>query len=116
MTLPDYVGIPERLEVLEHLMGVDLYRDFDQDKIWRAAFSGEKSGVSDHNRMVERHDSKYGYYWPSYDSAGDSDRQNFFKFPLGPEFPGRSNPGAFKHDGGEMIFSLPNRLQAYMLA
>lgn len=72
--------------------------------------------MSDHNRMVERHDSKYGWYWPSYDSAGDSDRQNFFRFPLGPRFPGGENAGAFEHDGGEIVFSRPNRLQAYMLA
>jgi serine/threonine-protein kinase len=116
VTFPDYIGVPERLETLERLLSVDLLADFEQDKLWRAAFSGEKSGVSDHNRMVERHDAKYGYYWPSYDSAGDFNRQNFFKFPLGPEFPDRNNLGAFKHDGGEMIFSLPNGLQAYMLA
>lgn len=114
VTLPDFQGIPTRLEVLERLMGVDLRGDFERDRLWRAAF--KKSGVSDHNRMVERHDAKYGYYWPSYDSAGDADRQNFFRFPIGPEFPGQENRGAFKHDGGEMIFSLPNGLQGYMLA
>ena len=114
VTFPDFAGIPERLDVLERLMGVDLKGDFDHDRLWRAAF--KSSGVSDHNRMVERHDSKYGYYWPSYDSAGDSDRQNFFKFPLGPEFSGGQNRGAFKHDGGEMIFSIPNGFQAYMLS
>jgi hypothetical protein len=116
VTLPDYVGIPEKQSTLEKLVGVNLLDNYQNDRLWRAAFSGKKSGVSDHNRMVERHDSKYGWYWPSYDSAGDSDRQNFFRFPLGPKFDGRQNLGAFEHDGGEIIFSLPNRLQAYMLA
>lgn len=115
VTLPEYVGIPEKLSVLERLLGVDVEENFKNDRLSRAGFSGEKSGVSDHNRIVERHDSKYGYYWPSIDSAGDSDRKNFFNFPLGPKRPGRPNLGAFDHDGGEIIFSLPNGLQAYML-
>ncbi len=116
VTLPDYQGIPERVGTLERLLGVDLQANFDNDRIWRAGFSGKKSGVSDHNRIVERQDARYGYYWPSYDSAGDQERQNFSRFPLGPKFPGRQNFGAFDHDGGEFIFSLPNGLQGYMLA
>jgi serine/threonine-protein kinase len=116
VTLPDYVGIPKQQSDLEKLVGVNLWENYQEDRLWRAAFSGKKSGVSDHNRMVERHDSKYGWYWPSYDSAGDSDRQNFFRYPLGPRFPNSENFGAFEHDGGEIVFSLPNRLQAYMLA
>lgn len=116
VTLPDYQGIPERVNVLERLLSVDLQANFDNDRIWRAGFSGKKSGVSDHNRIVERHDARYGYYWPSYDSAGDQERQNFSRFPLGPKFPNRQNLGAFDHDGGEFIFSLPNGLQGYMLA
>ncbi len=116
VTLPDYVGIPEQLGVLERLLGVDALADFENNREWRAGFSGEKSGVSDHNRMVARHDARYGYYWPSFDSAGDSERQNHAKYPLGPKFPGREHPGEFDHDGGEMIFSLPNHLQGYMLS
>lgn len=116
VTLPDYIGIPDQLGVLERLLGVDALADFDNDREWRAGFSGEKSGVSDHNRMVARHDARYGYYWPSFDSAGDSGAQNHARSPLGPKFPGRDQPGAFDHDGGEMIFSLPNHLQAYMLS
>ncbi|TVQ01855.1 MAG: hypothetical protein EA381_04495 [Planctomycetaceae bacterium] len=115
VTFPDFVGIPENLATLERLLGVDIRRNFRDGKLVRAAFSGNKSGVSDHNRMVERHDARYGYYWPSYDSAGDSGRQNFFRFPLGPKLNGDDQPAAFDHDGGEMIFSLPNHLQGYML-
>ena len=116
VTLPDYQGVPERVSTLERLLGVDMPANFDNDRLWRAGFSSKKSGVSDHNRIVERHDARYGYYWPSYDSAGDEGRQNFFRFPLGPKFPGRRNLGSFDHDGGEFIFSLPNGLQGYMLA
>src|SRR5262249_14790874 len=43
-------------------------------------------------------------------------RGNLFVFPLGPEFDGNSfERQAFKHDGGEIIFALPNGLQGYML-
>ena len=114
VTFPDHQGIPNHVSQLEQLLGVNLQHNFDNDRLWRAGFS--ESGVSDHNRIVERHDARYGYFWPSYDSGGDEDRQNFSRFPLGPKFPGRENHGAFDHDGGEFIFSLPNGLQGYMLA
>src|SRR5262245_36203108 len=61
--------------------------------------------------MIERHEGAHGYYWKSYDFASSVGRQNLFTFPLGPA-PG---PRTFQHDGGEIIFRLPNGLQAYML-
>ena len=72
------------------------------DRVWRAGFND--SGVSNHNRVVERHASRYGAYWKSYDFAGSKNERNIFTHPL-----------SFKHDGGEIIFSLPNGLQAYFL-
>ena len=56
------------------------------------------------NRVVERHSSKYGAYWKSYDFAGSVDTQNVF-----------NNPLTFTQDGGEVIFNLPNGLQAYFI-
>jgi len=49
--------------------------------------------------------------WRSYDFATNTNRQNLFEHPVGP------NAGAisFQPSGGEMIFNLPNGLQAYML-
>lgn len=114
-TLPGHVGLPDTQQRLEQLLGVNLVGDFDRDRIMRAGMSGEKSGVSDHNRIVERHDMQHGYYWISYDSAGSGERHNHGNFPLGPKFPGRESRAAFDHDGGEIIFSLPNGLQAYVL-
>ncbi|RKU26741.1 hypothetical protein C6499_12785, partial [Candidatus Poribacteria bacterium] len=70
--------------------------------VWRAGFND--SGVSRHNRVVERHTSRYGAYWKSYDFAGSAESQNIFTHPLD-----------FTHDGGEIIFNLPNGLQAYLL-
>ncbi len=72
-------------------------------RVWRAGFN--ESGVSINNRIVERHKSRYGAYWKSYDFAGNVGTQNIFTHPLD-----------FTHDGGEIIFNLPNGLQAYYLS
>ena len=72
-------------------------------RVWRAGF--KNSGVSNHNRVVERHTSRYGAYWKSYDFAGSAGRQNILTHPLN-----------FTHDGGEVIFNLPNGLQGYYLS
>ncbi|RKU12990.1 hypothetical protein C6503_16470 [Candidatus Poribacteria bacterium] len=72
-------------------------------RVWRAGFS--ESGVSSNNRVVERHEYRYGVYWKSYDFAGNVGTQNIFTHPLD-----------FTHDGGEIIFNLPNGLQAYYLS
>ena len=72
-------------------------------RVLRAGFNN--SGVSNNNRMVERHTSRYGAYWKSYDFAGSVGAQNIFTHPLN-----------FNHDGGEAIFNLPNGLQGYYLA
>ncbi len=72
-------------------------------RVWRAGFND--SGVSNHNRVVERHTFQHGAYWKSYDFAGSVGIQNIFTHPL-----------SFEHDGSEIIFNLPNGLQAYYLA
>lgn len=88
--------------------GIDLAGDIANFVAQRAAF--QKSGVSQNNRLIERHPSRSGYFWTSYDFAGNRDHQSLFDFPLGPSTEG------FHHDGGETIFSLPNGFQAYYLA
>jgi hypothetical protein len=74
----------------------------------RAGF--QNSGVSKHNRLIERHTIPTGYFWTSYDFKGDRPEQSLFVHPLGPD-----GHDAFKADGGESIFSLPNGFQAYYL-
>jgi hypothetical protein len=60
--------------------------------------------VSQNNRVLERHVSTYGAYWKSFDFRTNLGGQNIFSNPL------HLNPA-----GGEIIFNLPNGLQAYFL-
>ncbi len=109
-----FLFIPEYVDELEKRLNVDFSRNYHEDRLARAGFA--TSGVSNGNRLVERHTAAHGYYWKSYDFADKGASGNLFRFPLGPVFEGNDYPNlAFKHDGGEMIFSLPNGLQAYML-
>jgi hypothetical protein len=107
--------LPTNDAALEKQLHIDATRNILEETVKRAAFV--KSGVSQHNRMIERHDSPYGAYWKSYDFASSNGRQNLFEFPLGPDSTviSRWQSRSFKHDGGEIIFNLPNGLQGYLL-
>ena len=101
----DLLSLPLTDRALETRLGVDVLRNISSApgvRVWRAGFNN--SGVSNNNRMVERHASQHGAYWKSYDFAGNVGTQNIFNHPL-----------AFTHDGGEVIFNLPNGLQGYYL-
>ena len=102
----DMLGLPQTDHQLETRLEVNVaenIRNAPGRRVWRAGFND--SGVSNHNRVVERHASRYGAYWKSYDFAGSTDEAVIsFTHPL-----------SFKHDGGEIIFNLPNGLQAYFL-
>ncbi len=101
----DLLSLPLTDGELETRLGVDVgrnLRDAPGVRVWRAGFNN--SGVSNHNRVVERHAFRDGAYWKSYDFAGSVGTQNIFNHPL-----------AFTHDGGEVIFNLPNGLQGYYL-
>ena len=101
----DLLSLPLTDRELETRLEVDVARNLVNApgvRVWRAGFNN--SGVSNNNRVVERHTSRYGAYWKSYDFAGSVGTQNIFTHPL-----------AFTHDGGEAIFNLPNGLQGYYL-
>ena len=101
----DILDLPLTDRELEAELDVDVVeniRNAAGKRVWRAGFND--SGVSNHNRIVERHLSRYGAYWKSYDFAGSVGSKNIFTHPLN-----------FTHDGGEIIFNLPNGLQAYYL-
>ncbi len=106
--------LPESLAELETKLGVDFVRNFQHNQIKRAGTV--QSNVSRHHRIVERHASNFGYYWRSYEGDLGSERGNFLLYPLGPNFRGHPFPDqVFDYLGGEIIFSLPNGLQAYGL-
>ena len=101
----DLLSLPLTDRALETRLGIDVLRNISSApgvRVWRAGFNN--SGVSNNNRMVERHAFRDGAYWKSYDFAGNVGTQNIFTYPLD-----------FTHDGGEVIFNLPNGLQGYYL-
>ena len=101
----ELLSLPLTDRELETRLEVDVVRNLNNAPgidVWRAGFNN--SGVSNNNRMVERHASRYGAYWKSYDFAGSVGTQSIFTHPLD-----------FTHDGGEVIFNLPNGLQGYYL-
>ena len=102
----EILDLPKTDRELETRLEVDVAENLKNApgvRVWRAGFNN--SGVSVNNRIVERHKSRYGAYWKSYDFAGNVGTQNIFTHPLD-----------FTHDGGEIIFNLPNGLQAYYLS
>ena len=102
----EILDLPKTDRELETRLEVDVAENLKNApgvRVWRAGFNN--SGVSVNNRIVERHKSRYGAYWKSYDFAGNVGTQNIFTHPLN-----------FTHDGGEIIFNLPNGLQAYYLS
>jgi hypothetical protein len=111
----DILGLPDNTPELERKLGIDPAGDRLALRIARAGF--QQSGVSRNNRMIERHSLATGAYWESFDFSGNKERQSFFLFPLGPQnaFGDFSIDFGFVHDGGEIIFNLPNGLQAYFL-
>lgn len=99
----DLLGLPRTVQELERMLGVDAARDLVEEKnVARAGLRA--SGVSENNRVLERHPTAYGAYWKSFDFRSSLDDQNIFRDPV------RLNPA-----GGEIIFNLPNGLQAYFL-
>ena len=102
----DILGLPATDRQLERELGIDVEQNLQRApgrSVWRAGTNA--SIVSENNRVVERHKSRYGAYWKSYDFAGNVGRQNIFNYPL-----------SFRQDGGEIIFNLPNGLQAYYIS
>jgi hypothetical protein len=98
-------------ECLETQLAVEVLKNIEEeflnndDVVGRAGF--KKSDVSDFNRVVERHlfkNANNRTFWISYDFAGQSGKQNI-----------TVNPLDFDFDGGEIIFTLPNGMQGYML-
>lgn len=108
----DMLGLADTVQGLERQLGLDMNRNILNEQVVRAGF--QDSGVSTHNRLIERHALGTGFFWTSYDFAGSKGRQSFFEYPLGPTS-AYGDELAFHHDGGESIFTLPNGFHAYYL-
>jgi len=114
-----FLGLTDQISDLERRLGLDVNFEIQNGRVIRAGVGEGRSGVSDHNRMLERFDlPRGGYYWKSYDFAEDVGRQSLVLHPDGPPELDRTYSGTepFEHDGGEMIFSLPNGLQGFYLS
>ena len=98
----DLLQLPHQLDDLEHQLGVDSNQNLQNHVAKRAGMT--LSGVSRNNRIVERHPSRFGAYWKSFDFQTSKGLQNMFTDPLN-----------FDFAGGEMIWNLPNGLQAYFI-
>ena len=104
----ELLALPDTARQIEALLGAEVDLNI---RLHQAARAGVTvSGVSRNNRLIERHDSNYGAYWKSYDFASGAGRKNLLAHPLGP-----GGAAGFQHDGGEIIFSLPNHFQGYLL-
>ena len=123
----DLLRLPKTQQELEHQLRVTVAENLQRGETLRYGLN--PSGVSQANRLIERHltGAYKGYYWLSYDFRRQDrnrvdDRQLLVKNPLGPSsFPAGGQPLlggqlAFKHAGGEVVFSLPNGLHGYYVA
>jgi hypothetical protein len=97
---------PKSLKALASAQGVDIEANIKNFQAQRAGF--QKSAVTINNRLIERHPSRAGYFWVTYDFTASRDKKNVFDFPLGP-----GGELGFAHDASLVIYSLPNGFQAY---
>lgn len=112
---------PTRI-ALDEQLGVDINADINTvNNVIRSGF--RNSGVSSQSRIIERHLQSNGLpYWISYDFAELDGKGNIFANPIGPRGIDLPRNGevvsdkVFEHDGGEVIYQLPNGLFAYYLA
>ena len=102
----DILSLPETESALERELGIDVAGNLRRAPGLRVLRAGTNdSGVSAHNRVVERHSFRNGAYWKSHDFASSVGPKNILQNPL-----------TFDRDGGEVIFNLPNGLQAYYVS
>lgn len=104
------LDLPQNSSQLEALVKLNPRGSLNSGLVARAAI--RNSGISRNYRVIERHPIEYGAFWRSYDFDANTGNRNIFNHPL-PKSDQAAN--AFEHAGGEIIFNLPNGLQAYWL-
>jgi formylglycine-generating enzyme required for sulfatase activity/mono/diheme cytochrome c family protein len=105
----EILELPRTDTELEQKLKVNVAGNISRSEVVRAGVID--SGVSRNNRMLERHETSYGAYWKSYDFGGNIGSKDIRTNPLGPG----DGDLMFIHDGGEIIFNLPNGMQGYLL-
>lgn len=98
----DFLQMPRTITEFEVEIGVDVQTNLDSSIGQRGGMT--VSGVSRNNRAVERHPQRNGYYWKSHDFQNNIGGENILADPID-----------FHPSGGEMIYSLPNGMQAYFV-
>jgi mono/diheme cytochrome c family protein len=113
--------IPNNLNDLAQDLGVNIADNINHlgsvepEDVVRIGF--RSSGVSAQNRILERHArGNNAALWVSYDFASNDGRSDIRNNPLGPDnLDERNFNRTFIQAGGEIIFTLDNGLQGYML-
>ncbi len=115
MTAPLYpalLGLPGRHVNLQRILNIDVEANIKSGAARRAG--QQSSAVTRGNRLVERHPTRTGSLWMTYDFATSDARQNLAANPLGPSAGGMVKV-PFKHDGTKSLYTLPNGFFAYSL-
>jgi serine/threonine-protein kinase len=99
----DFLRLPYDLKALQGRLEVDARADIDDGRAVRGGMT--VSGVSRNNRVVERHPTRYGAYWLSFDFRTSKAEENLYRDPID-----------LRPAGGEVLFHLPNGLLGYFLA
>jgi hypothetical protein len=99
----EILDLPDTLRELERRLNV-VNTDAGVPASRAQRFGLRNSGVSRNNRAMERQATRDGAYWKSFDYSGNRIEQNIFRDPV-----------HLVPDGGEIIFSLPNGLQGYLI-
>lgn len=116
----DFLRLPNNLTQFYRDLNINEARDIETFADRRSAF--RHSGVANWNRIVDEHPLSYSVLgaqhdtelWRTFDVVSQIDTRNFFAFPFGPiESIRRGHSHAFTADASEIIYGLPNGLDAY---
>jgi hypothetical protein len=115
------LDLPATVDQLAARLGININNDINHpglaepDNLVRVGF--RRSDVALHNRLIERHLGAAGQYlWLTYDFDSSTGNQDLLANPLGPANRDQQKfVHAFSNVAGEVIFTLPNGTQGYML-
>jgi hypothetical protein len=99
------LGLPARFANLQRILNTDRDANLKAGTTRRAAIA--ESTVTRAGRIAERHPTKDGNLWISYDFTSNTGRQNILSHPLGPGVQAAGRV-PFKHDVARALFTLPN--------